>query len=73
MSEKLTIGFIAFGPTNPNFSAAAAAPPPGSYSIGTIGGPRSLERIKAEIAACEQHLQWLKSEMSGHPDYKGPA
>jgi len=35
-----------------------------------LGSKRSLERIQQEIAALERHLGYLKSELSGHPDYR---
>jgi hypothetical protein len=71
MSE-LRVGFITWEPNygDPKFTAAAQAPPPGSYTIHTIGGKRSLARIQEEIATLEKHLGYLKSEMSGHPDYR---
>lgn len=70
MSE-LRIGFMSWEPNygDPKFTGAAQMPAPGSYTIQTIGGPRSVQRIKDEIAALEKHLGWLKSELSGHPDY----
>ncbi len=70
MSE-LRIGFMSWEPNygDPKLTGAAQAPAPGSYTIQTIGGPRSVERIQQEIARLEKHLGWLKSELSGHPDY----
>ncbi len=71
-NNDLRVGFIAWEPNYgaPGLHAAAAGPPPGSYQIGTIGGPRTLLQIQAEIVALEKYLSLLKSEMSGHPDYR---
>lgn len=74
MSKELQIGFIAWSPDygNPKFTAAAQGPAPGSYEV-VIGGPRTFARIQAEIAALERQLGYLKSEMSGHPEYRHSA
>jgi hypothetical protein len=67
--SDLRVGFIAWSPDF-KLTAAAAPPAPGTFQITTIGGPRSMERIQEEIAALEKHLGYLKSELSGHPDYR---
>jgi hypothetical protein len=70
--NQLGIGFIAWSPDygNPKFTAAAPMPSGATFEMSHIGGKRSLERIQQEIAAVERYLGWLKSEMSGHPDYR---
>jgi hypothetical protein len=72
--NQLGIGFIAWAPdyNNPKYTAAAAAliPSGTTFEMSSIGGKRSMERIQQEIAAVEQYLGWLKSELSGHPDYR---
>ena len=66
MSKELQIGFIAWAPNygDPTFTGAAATPGPGSYEILTIGGPRSRERIEAELAAIERQADHLRRELA---------
>jgi hypothetical protein len=70
--SELRVGFITWEPNynDPKMTGAAPqAPPPGTFTTHILGGPRSVERIKQEIATLEKHLGYLKSELSGHPDY----
>lgn len=69
MSE-LKVGFIAWEPNygDPRFTAAAQGPAPGSFQTITIGGPRSRERVLAEIEACERTLATLRVELAMQPD-----
>jgi hypothetical protein len=70
--KELGIGFIAWAPNygNPQFTGAAPMPSGSTFEISTIGGKRSMERIQQEIASVEKYLGYLKSELSGHPDYR---
>lgn len=71
-ADDLRVGFYKFTPFPGHPAAGPAVPASGSYQLMTIGGPRTLKQIRDEIAACELKMGWLKSEMSGHPDYRCP-
>lgn len=62
----LGIGFIAWAP---NYGVPCPIPSGTTFEMSTIGSKRSMARIQQEIAAVERYLGWLKSELSGHPDY----
>lgn len=59
----LQVGFIAW---SPDFKLTGAAQPavPASFTIETIGGPRTVERIQQEIDAAESCLVRLKAELA---------
>ena len=64
----LRIGFITWEPNygDPKFTGAAQGPAPGSYTIQTIGGPRSVERIKQEIEL------WKSISDGSRASYRAP-
>lgn len=67
MSEKLTVGFwagIDFNYNDPRFTAAQPAIPNGQFGTMTIGGPRTRERVLAEIDACQRTLDGLLIELA---------
>lgn len=67
MSEKLTVGFWAGIDYSDPRLTAAAAPAITGYETMTIGGPRTRERVLAEIDACQRTLDGLLVELARLP------
>ncbi len=63
MSNNLSVGFFRFDSSKPLTAAVPLAPPPGSWTTVTIGGPETREQIIEKIEACEKTLAQLRAQL----------